>query len=678
MLNTRMVNLLGLFTLIVAPSAWSQVPSSKNPPAPGLVKLTGDDERRAKQLQEQIDQAMEEDRWDEAISRAEELLALRARVQGAAHFETVDADWQVKTLRWAAVLPKDERAAVLSARGMSFTASLYAKFGDDGMAMPLEEKALEIRRRLLGDDHPDTTVSYHNLAVYLVGQGQFAAAQPLCEKSLEIRRRLLGDEHPDTAASYSSLAILLMYQGRYAAAQPLCEQAMEVRRRLLGDDHPATAASYSTLAADLAEQGKYAAAQPLYEKALEILRLLKGDRLRTPHTYSYYHVDLINTCCNLAENLNTQGKYVQAQPHFEKALEVGRRFLGDDHPDTAQCYNHIACNLDAQGQYAAAQPLHEKALEIRRRLLTDDHPDSATSYGNLGANLHAQGRYVEARDQWLRAVKGVDAARLRVAFTGLERAVAVRSPRPALAAVLARLARPAEAWQTLEEDLGRGLLDELTARRGWRLSPAERARLRELTTELEKLDKFAESSPKDPDQAERVKRLAEVRRQRELASIALGEFQTKLVKDYGPRAGQVAALNAIQAALPAHTALIAWVDIPPVGPNAADPDGEHWGMVVRSRGIPAWVPIAGTGPDGLWTKDDTGLAERVRTELRGRPGAGTADPRPLLEKLRTQRLEPFAKALGSTADGLPTARRLIVLPSRAMAAMPVEALLAAE
>ena len=123
--------------------------------------------------------------------------------------------------------------------------------------------------------------------------------------------------------------------------------------------------------------------------------------------------------------------------------------------------------------------------------------------------------------------------------------------------------------------------------------------------------------------------------------------------DHGPLAGQVARLNEIQAALPADAALVAWVDLPPAGPNAADPDGEHWGVVVRSRGIPAWVAIAGTGPDGLWTKDDTGLANRVRTELRSRPGAGPADLRPLIERLRTQRLEPLAKALGTTADGLP-------------------------
>jgi len=261
--------------------------------------------------------------------------------------------------------------------------------------------------------------------------------------------------------------------------------------------------------------------------------------------------------------------------------------------------------------------------------------------------------------------------------------------RRALAAVLARLGQPGEAWQRGEEDLGRGLLDELAARQDRRLTPAEQARLRGLTAALERLDRLAETTPQKLDQAERAKRFAELKRQRELTSIALGEFQTKLVQDYGPLAGQVARLNEIQAALPADAALVTWVDIPPAGPIAADPDGEHWGVVVRSRGIPAWVPIAGTGPDGLWTKDDNVLVLRVRMELRSRPGAGRgdlrplvetsrtqADLRPLVDRLRIQRIEPLAKALGATVDDLPPARRLIVLPSRAMAGIPVEALLA--
>jgi hypothetical protein len=379
----------------------------------------------------------------------------------------------------------------------------------------------------------------------------------------------------------------------------------------------------------------------------------------------------------LAVNLNAQGKYAQAQSLYEKALEINRRLLTDDHPDTATDYDNLAGNLCYQGKYAAAQPLSEKALEIYRRLLSEEHLDTAISYSNLARNLNAQGKYLEARDRWQSAVKSLDAVRLRVAFTGLDRAGgAEESARLALAAVLARLGQPAEAWQPLEQDLGRGLLDELAARQDRRLTPGERARLRELTSALERLDRLVESTPKGLDEGERAKRFEELKRQRTLASIALGGFQTQLVQEYGALAGQVANLNQIQVALPADAALVAWVDIPAFGPSAADSDGEHWGVVVRSRGVPVWVAMPGTGQSGLWTQEDTELASRVRTELRNRPGAGPADLRLLVERLRNQRLTPLAKALEATTAGLPRVGRLVVLPSRAMAGIPIEALLA--
>ena len=91
--------------------------------------------------------------------------------------------------------------------------------------------------------------------------------------------------------------------------------------------------------------------------------------------------------------------------------------------------------------------------------------------------------------------------------------------------------------------------------------------------------------------------------------------------------------------------------------------------------LPAWVPIAGTGPDGLGRKTirtcgpgPDRAADTARRRSGGHAGADreTASPR----------LEPLEKALGATPEGLPTARRLIVLPSSAMAGIPVEALLA--
>jgi tetratricopeptide (TPR) repeat protein len=825
-----------LLIATVGSSSLGQTPAPPNPKptAPGLIKLTGEDEKRAKELDEQIDMAMKTDRWDEAIARALELVALRTRVQGPTHFEVVNAEWRLKTMRRMGMMPHDDRVAyqsgvtaseqarILSDQGKYSEAqplyekslkinrrlltdlnpetvlslsnlagnlndqgkyaqalplyekalelstrlltemhlgtaaaynnlayNLYAQGkytraqplyekaleisrgllgdlhldiaatynnlganlgaqGKYGQAQPLYEKAIGIYRRLLTERHPLTASSYSNLASNLTAQGKYAQALPLYEKALEIDRCVLTDLHPDTATGYNGVAFNLYAQGQYALAQPLFEKALEIRRLLLTDDHPLTANSYNSVASNLSNQGKYAQAQPLYEKALQIrCRLLTDLHPDTAGSYNNVahnlrlqgkfdqaqplyekaveitrglltddHPLTALAYNNLAGNLESQGKFVPAQAFFEKALEIRRRVLTESHPDTAASYNNVAGNLESQGKYVAAQALYEKAVEINRRVLMDDHPGTANSYTNLAHNLNAQGKYLEARDQWRRAVQRLDSARLRVAFTGMERAAAKNSARPSLAAVLARLAQPGEAWQALEEDLGRGLLDELAARQDRRLAPEERARLREVTSTLERLDKLVESTPKGLDQVERANPFEALKRQRELASIALGEFQTKLVKDHGPLAGQVASLSEIQAALPADAALVAWVDLVPRGPSADDPDGEHWGVVVRSRGIPAWVPIVGTGPGGLWTKDDTGLAARVRTELRRRPGASPADLRPPVERLRTQRLEPLAKAMSTMADGLPPARRLIVLPSGAMAGIPVEALLA--
>ena len=786
--------LIGFGIAIPVSATSAQAPSAKEaqPQPQGLRKLTGDDAKRAEELDKAIEAALNADRWDEAIARAEELLALRTRVQGPKHFDTVSEDWREKTLRRVAELPHEDRVAYRSARTMNEQAETLFAQGKYDQAQPLFEKALEVRRRLLTDDHPDTADSYDNLAYNVNSQGKYAQAQPLYEKAHEIRRRLLGDDHPRTATGYNNVAFNLKAQGKYAQAQPLFEKAQEMRLRLLGDEHPLTAIGYNNLATNLAGQGKYAQARPLFEKALEIRhRLLTDDHPSTaesynnlaynlnaqgeyaqaqplfekalevrrrrlgddhnvtaqsynnvaanlaaqgkfaqaqplyeksleinrrrltddhPHTANSYanlasnlghqgkyaaaqrlyekaleiyrrlltdnHPQTVSSYNSLAVNLTDQGKYAQAQPLFEKALAIRLGKLTDDHPETARSYDNLAANLDAQGKYARAEPLYVKAMEIRHRLLTDDHPDTARSYGNLAGNLNAQGKYHEAQDRWRTAVKSLDKARLRIGFAGLDRAGRVKSMRPALTAVLARLGQTAQAWQSLEEDLGRGLLDEIAARQDNRLTPAERARFRELTAALEQLDKLVETTPKGLDQAGRAKRFEDLTRKRELASIALGEFQTKLVQEYKALAGRVASLAEIQAALSADAALVAWVDIPPVGPNAADPDGDHWGVVVRSRGVPAWVPLAGTGPDGMWTNDDTGLAHRARTELRRRPGAGEKEVRPLVERLRTQRIEPLAKALAAVAGGLPSVRRLIVLPSRAMAGIPIEALLA--
>ncbi|MEV0088214.1 tetratricopeptide repeat protein [Saccharopolyspora sp. NPDC050642] len=57
---------------------------------------------------------------------------------------------------------------------------------------------LKIRRRVLGDDHPDTLAARANLASVLNKRGELEEAERELRAVLKIRRRVLGDDHPDT------------------------------------------------------------------------------------------------------------------------------------------------------------------------------------------------------------------------------------------------------------------------------------------------------------------------------------------------------------------------------------------------------------------------------------------------------------------------------------------------
>ena len=58
-------------------------------------------------------------------------------------------------------------------------------------------ETLQIERRSLGADHPDTLLlGLSNLAVYLIRRGKGDEAEPMCREVLERTRRVLGPDHP--------------------------------------------------------------------------------------------------------------------------------------------------------------------------------------------------------------------------------------------------------------------------------------------------------------------------------------------------------------------------------------------------------------------------------------------------------------------------------------------------
>jgi tetratricopeptide (TPR) repeat protein len=239
------------------------------------------------------------------------------------------------------------------------------------LAIEYFSKAADLQKELgLEEDFASTLT---NLALLYYSQGRYDQAEPLYLQALELSKRLLGEDHPHVATSLNNLAALYYSQGRYDQAEPLYLQALELSKRLLGEDHPHVAQSLNNLALLYYSQGRYDQAEPLYLQALELRKRLLGED----------HPQVATSLNNLALLYRSQGRYDQAEPLYLQALELSKRLLGEDHPQVASSLNNLALLYHSQGRYDQAEPLLLQALEILERVLGDDHPNTKACRKNL-------------------------------------------------------------------------------------------------------------------------------------------------------------------------------------------------------------------------------------------------------------------------------------------------------
>jgi eukaryotic-like serine/threonine-protein kinase len=265
-------------------------------------------------------------------------------------------------------------------------ALVYLERGENSKAEALYKKTLETQRRILGDQHPDTLTSMYGLADILKREQKPAQAEPLLTSVLKARRHLLGDDHPDTLAVMFALGILYQEQGKYAQAEPLVKDALNGQRRKLGEGHPETLLSMNSLAALYGSQHKDAQAESLYLQALAIERGTLGEE----------HRNTIFTLNSLAYLYDAEGKYAQAEPLYLKALEFQRRVLGEEHDDTLWTAVSLATVFKEEAKYAQAETLFLKTLEVQRRRSGEEHPETLLLMNNFAALYATEGKFEQA------------------------------------------------------------------------------------------------------------------------------------------------------------------------------------------------------------------------------------------------------------------------------------------
>jgi eukaryotic-like serine/threonine-protein kinase len=259
----------------------------------------------------------------------------------------------------------------------------------------LYTKALDLQRRMLGEQNPDTLRSMANLALLYSDQGKYAQAEALYTRTLELQRRLSGEQHHDTLSTMNNLAVLYRQEDKYAQAEPLYTKVLDMRLRVLGEQHPDTLRSMHNLAALYSAENKFAQAEPLFDKVLEVRHRVLGDE----------HPNTMTSMNALAAMYRSQERYGESEALFRKVLNLRRRVLGEQHPDTMITVNFLAGVFLWEGKYAEAEPLLRKVLEFRRRVLGEEHPDTLDTMHKLGLMYRRQGRYTEAEPLLTKALE---------------------------------------------------------------------------------------------------------------------------------------------------------------------------------------------------------------------------------------------------------------------------------
>jgi eukaryotic-like serine/threonine-protein kinase len=249
----------------------------------------------------------------------------------------------------------------------------YFDLGLYQQAQPQVERALELRTRLLGENHPDTLATLNTLADLYRSEGDFPRAEPLFILALNSHIRTLGEEHKETAAAMASLGVLYSDEGKLPLAESMLTKALDIERRVLGPEKPETLTVLYNLAWAFDQAGKYPQSERLAIEVLEVRRRVLG----------LSHPDTLMSMNLLSFIYRREAKYSLAEPLQVEAVEGLRRVLGEEHLLAQNAVNNLALLYESEGKYALAEPLYVNLLAIRRRVLGADHPDTLVNMHNL-------------------------------------------------------------------------------------------------------------------------------------------------------------------------------------------------------------------------------------------------------------------------------------------------------
>ena len=210
-------------------------------------------------------------------------------------------------------------------------------------------------------------------------------AADLFSRALAIRQRTLGQDHPETLRSLYATGLILHDRGHYAQAEAQQLQVLEMRRKLYGtDEHPDVLNALQAVGNAQSAQGKYEAAARSFLKAL-------FTALETFEPDHFLCQDYRKNLHRVLAQLTKKDQLVEAAELHRELVARTQALWGASDPRLAEALIGYAGVLLRDEQYEDA----EKALREAERIARSSGPAEGhvlrVALGNLAIAMHGKG-----------------------------------------------------------------------------------------------------------------------------------------------------------------------------------------------------------------------------------------------------------------------------------------------
>ncbi|PQE10720.1 hypothetical protein CJF32_00009819 [Rutstroemia sp. NJR-2017a WRK4] len=149
-----------------------------------------------------------------------------------------------------------------------------------------------------------------------------------------------------------------------------------------------------------ADQGKLVEAEQMYQRALQDYE----------KTWGPEHTSTLDTVNNLGNLYTDQGKLVEAEQMYQRALQGYEKVWGPEYMSTLHVVNNLGLLYADQGKLVEAEQMYQWALQGKETTWGPEHTSTLDTVNNLGNLYKNQGKLVEAEQMYQRALQGKEKA----------------------------------------------------------------------------------------------------------------------------------------------------------------------------------------------------------------------------------------------------------------------------